>query len=148
MDKRVDDLQVLDDMVADILGEITPRGNRATIVALAGPLGAGKTTFVRHVAEVLDIDAPITSPTYVLIKQYPIPDALFETLVHVDAYRLDSGEELEKLNWREYISDPTNLIFIEWPAHIESALPKNTYTVDIQVLEEKSRRILFDTPDS
>jgi tRNA threonylcarbamoyladenosine biosynthesis protein TsaE len=81
------------------------------IIGLIGELGAGKTCFVRGVAEGLDVDqeAWIRSPTFTLINEYPGRLPVF----HIDLYRIESRNELEGLNLREYVySDGVSLI--EW----------------------------------
>ena len=71
----------------------------ATTVGLKGNLGSGKTTFSQFVAEELGIDEQITSPTFVIQKRYKIQNSdKFDTLIHIDAYRLSFGEELKVLD--------------------------------------------------
>ena len=103
---------------ADIVQNISPNENRAKIVGLYGELGSGKTTFMKYFAEALGVKDTIQSPTFVIEKIYELNNQKFKHLIHIDAYRLESAQELEKLGWREIISDPTNLICIEWPERV------------------------------
>ncbi len=94
------------------LGKLLKGGE---IIGLVGELGAGKTCFVRGVAEGLDVsqEAWVRSPTFTLINEYPGRLPVF----HIDLYRVGSRNELEGLNLREYLySDGVSLI--EWFEHL------------------------------
>ena len=99
-------------------------GSHATIIALRGDLGAGKTTFTQALAKELGITESVQSPTYVLMKSYPISFGHFTKFIHIDAYRLDSPEEFSALKPEEFLSNPQNLVVIEWPERVEGVLPK------------------------
>jgi tRNA threonylcarbamoyladenosine biosynthesis protein TsaE len=103
-----------------------PKTDRAYLVSLSGDLGSGKTTFTKAVAEDLGITDDITSPTFVILKRYTIPDTgsdfLFTNLIHIDAYRLKGYEELKNIKFEEYMSDPQNLILLEWPEMVEEGI--------------------------
>jgi tRNA threonylcarbamoyladenosine biosynthesis protein TsaE len=135
-------------------------GAQAFVVGLHGDLGSGKTTFTQAVARALGITEDITSPTYVIEKIYPvkypsttdtgaagfnrvndIKHDTFEHLVHVDAYRLESGDELLVLDWQKTLSNPKNLILLEWPEKVESALPKDYTHVNFRFISENEREV-------
>ncbi len=101
----------------------------ATILALRGDLGAGKTTFTQALAQVLGVTDTLQSPTYVLMKKYKTTNEKFHTLVHIDAYRLESAEQFAALKPEQFLSDPRALVVIEWPERVEAALPKPDLTV-------------------
>jgi tRNA threonylcarbamoyladenosine biosynthesis protein TsaE len=105
--------------------EITPLKNTARIYGLSGDLGAGKTAFVRSIAQALGISSSVTSPTFVIQKKYSLRRRKFKTLIHIDAYRLKSGDELRRLSWEETRNNPENLVFIEWPDNVANALPED-----------------------
>lgn len=98
-------------------------GHQATIIALRGDLGAGKTTFTQALARELGITDVVQSPTYVLMKSYPINFKQFKNLIHIDAYRLDKPEEFSALKPETFLNNPENLIVIEWPERVEGHLP-------------------------
>ncbi len=119
---------------------------RARILALAGDLGAGKTTLTKEIAKQLGITETVISPTYVIMKSYPItipkPYTLdATTLVHIDAYRLESDDELARLGWSELISDPKNLIIIEWPEKVKNLIPENSIWIRLAHTEDSKRVI-------
>jgi tRNA threonylcarbamoyl adenosine modification protein YjeE len=91
---------------------------RGAFVALHGDLGSGKTAFVKEVAKALGIKEDIISPTFILKKEYEVPLLEIEKLIHVDAYRLTSKEE-SKVLLLEEDKQAKNIVFIEWPEHLE-----------------------------
>ena len=104
----------------------------ATVLALEGDLGAGKTTFVQALARELSVREVVQSPTYVLMKVYPLElsdasantNTKFTKLVHIDAYRLESPEEFDALRPQEFLDDPQTLMVVEWPEKLGDRLPK------------------------
>jgi tRNA threonylcarbamoyladenosine biosynthesis protein TsaE len=116
--------------------------SEATVVGLYGNLGAGKTTFTQAVARELGIDQPITSPTFVIEKIYEIKHKNFARLIHIDAYRLEGGRELQDLNFEEIVSNKNNLIFIEWPENVKDILPTNHIKLFCEFVDENSRKFV------
>jgi tRNA threonylcarbamoyladenosine biosynthesis protein TsaE len=115
-------------------------GPRAHIVGLSGDLGAGKTTFVQHVARELGVTDPVTSPTYVIAERYDIAHPPFTSLVHIDAYRLES-KEVSTIGWEDFIKNPENLVLVEWPENIGDAFPSDAERLSFSVVSESSRDI-------
>ncbi len=101
-----------------------------SIVALYGPLGAGKSVLVRGMARALGIVEPITSPSYTIVAEYSsaIP------LIHIDLYRTSSDEELEMLGFDEIISKP-GIIAIEWADRADNFLPMDSIRIHISICE-------------
>src|SRR3989344_6041888 len=97
---------------------------KATVVALQGELGSGKTYFVQNFGKVLGVKEHITSPTFVLMNIYNIDLRGFKRLIHIDAYRFEKEEELLVLGWEKLIENPDNIIFLEWPERVEGLIPK------------------------
>ena len=114
-------LEETKDIAANWLGTISKKytgRDEALLVGLSGHLGAGKTAFVKAVAQHLGVTEDVTSPTFVIMKMYPVTHPYWHRLVHIDAYRLERREELEALRWEQLIADPHNLILCEWPENV------------------------------
>jgi tRNA threonylcarbamoyladenosine biosynthesis protein TsaE len=115
------------EIAQQMLATLAPSEHGATIVALEGNLGAGKTTVTKSIAALLGVQETVVSPTFVIAKFYPTVHDTFETLVHVDAYRIESLDELGPLGWEKLLQQPKTLIIVEWPEKIAGALPDNTH---------------------
>ncbi len=114
----------------------------ATVVALSGDLGAGKTAFTKELGNLLGIPHDqITSPTFVIMKIFNIRHSLFEHLIHIDAYRLEDEQELVSLGWNEIIEDPKNLILVEWPEMVKGLIPKDARKLSLKFVDESTREI-------
>jgi len=106
------------------------------VVALNGPLGAGKTRFVRELAVALGVNPDeVASPTFVLLHEY----AGARTIYHCDAYRLRSARELWELGAEEWF-DSAVIVLIEWADRVVDALPAEYLEVRIEVTGDTSRR--------
>lgn len=106
------------------------------VVCLYGNLGAGKTTLVQGIAKGLGIKQKITSPTFVIMRQY-------SNLYHLDLYRLNSFEEIKILGVEEIWQDKNNILIIEWPEKIEEILPKNKLVIRLKLLENNTHEIIY-----
>jgi tRNA threonylcarbamoyladenosine biosynthesis protein TsaE len=120
---------------------LKPRADEATVVALHGDLGAGKTTFVQAAARALGVSEPVTSPTFVIQKTYALHAQKFSTLVHIDTFRLESPQELLALGWADTIADPGNVIYMEWAEKVADILPRSSAHVTITFVDESTRDI-------
>lgn len=116
----------------------------ATVVLLSGDLGAGKTTMAQTIGKRFGIEKLMQSPTFVIMRNYKLENKDFELLVHVDAYRLESESEIEKLGFQEIITNPKNLVLIEWPEKIKKILPRKSFKVLIKHINENERLIEID----
>ncbi len=113
-----------------IAGQITKQYKTKRIFALTGDLGAGKTTFIQGFAQALGITDKIISPTFVLIRQHQIPNKS-KILYHLDLYRLEETEDLKHLGIAEILSDPNNIVLIEWAEKLQN-LPQETIKISIK----------------
>lgn len=118
------------------------RGSTDRVFALTGQLGVGKTTFVQGFAKGLGIKEKITSPTFILIRQHPIPKNK-KFLYHIDLYRLENIEKFADLGLKEILSDPNYIVLIEWAEKVKEILPKNTLWISIVTTKKNSRLISF-----
>ena len=118
----------------------------AVVIGLYGELGAGKTSFVQALAKILGVSQNVTSPTFVIEKIYKLDNSKlnngrFNRLIHIDAYRLKDSRELKALDWDTIVSDPKNLIVIEWADTVEDILPKDTKKIYLSILHHNMRVI-------
>lgn len=105
-------------------------GGRALVIALAGELGAGKTAFVKGLARALGVRRPIVSPTFVLLRKYPLPRSLpYRFLCHMDWYRVRDARELSALMLGELFRVPENIVAIEWPERAPERVPRGAVRV-------------------
>lgn len=103
------------------------------IIALSGDLGAGKTTFAQGFAKGLNIEDKVISPTFLIIRQYPIPNQK-NWFYHIDLYRLENID-LKNSGLEEILSDDSNVVLIEWADKIKEYLPSSVKKIE---LEKKS----------
>jgi tRNA threonylcarbamoyladenosine biosynthesis protein TsaE len=115
----------------------------ATVVALHGDLGAGKTTLVQAVARTLGIVETVTSPTFVVMKHYGTEHADFTTLVHIDAYRIETDDEMRPLGFTQLLMTPHTLICIEWAERIANLLPDTTMHITLELNPDGTRTLTY-----
>ena len=102
-----------------------------------GEMGVGKTTLIKYICKVLNVQDVVTSPTFSVVNQYRNKDG--NTLYHFDLYRIENQEELFDLGLEEYIYSD-NYCFIEWPEKAEGLLSDNF--VQVQMIKNKEYRII------
>ena len=144
MERIVKTLEELSEEVERFVKDLAPSPRGATLVTLSGELGAGKTAFTKAVAKVLGIEETVTSPTFVLEKIYKLPEGrTFKNLIHIDAYRLESGSDLAPLGFDEIMKDARNLILFEWPEKVSGVLPEPTTKISFAMHPDTSRTISY-----
>lgn len=130
--------------IAKIFLETIKPSSKATVVALSGDLGSGKTTFAQVAGKILGINESIQSPTFVIEKIYDINFKNFRRLIHIDAYRLEKESELLHLGWEEITKESENMILIEWPENVQGIIPKDAKTIRFKFIDENMREISYD----
>lgn len=110
-----------------------------SVVALYGDLGAGKTAFVRGMAEGLGLDAQVTSPTYTVVNEYAGKVPLF----HFDMYRLSGCDELYGIGWDDYL-DRGGICAVEWSENVEAIFGPDTVKVRLQRIDDGTRKITIE----
>ncbi len=104
------------------------------VLLLAGDLGAGKTTFAQGFGRALGIGEPITSPTFTLVRQYPVgegADGSVAVLIHADVYRLDHLREITDLGIGELVEDG-GVALVEWGDAAAPVLGEGALTVRLE----------------
>ncbi len=117
------------------------------ILALSGDLGSGKTTFIQGFIRGLGVRNKITSPTFVLVKNYKLKALNYKCVYHVDCYRIKSAGELLKLGLKEILKNPQNIVLIEWAERIRRVLPKNAIWLKFehgQKINERNVKLIKD----
>ncbi|MFH1413005.1 MAG: tRNA (adenosine(37)-N6)-threonylcarbamoyltransferase complex ATPase subunit type 1 TsaE [bacterium] len=112
------------------------------IFGLQGNLGAGKTVIAKGFALGLGIKENINSPSFVLMKVYPVKGDI-KNFVHVDTYRLSNPDELLNIGLQDYLNDSKSVVVIEWADKIKKILPKQTKYIKIDSKDENTRIINF-----
>jgi tRNA threonylcarbamoyladenosine biosynthesis protein TsaE len=122
------------------------RGRNAMLVGLYGDLGSGKTAFTQIAAKAFGVKEEVTSPTFIIEKIYKTGSDIFPSFVHVDAYRLDSGDDLKKLGFEKVLKNPETVVFLEWPERVVDILPDHI-RVMCTFVSEKSREYEIIVPN-
>jgi tRNA threonylcarbamoyladenosine biosynthesis protein TsaE len=110
------------------------------IFAFNGKMGAGKTTFIKAICEVMGVKETINSPTFSIVNEYEAADG--SIIYHFDCYRINKIQEALDLGAEEYLYSG-NLCFIEWSENIAPLLPDTLVNVDIHEIENKKREIII-----
>ncbi len=114
---------------------------RDAIIELHGPLGAGKTTFVRHLLRALGVSGRIKSPTYTVVEPYAVGEGERALAIsHFDFYRFTDARELADAGLRELFAAP-GLKLVEWPTHAAALLPRADLRLVIEPEADDSRRV-------
>jgi tRNA threonylcarbamoyladenosine biosynthesis protein TsaE len=108
------------------------------VFAFYGKMGAGKTTFIQAVCQVLGTSDNVTSPTFAIINEYNTE--LGESIYHFDFYRIKDMEEAFDMGYEDYFFSGSWCL-IEWPEKIEPLLPEGYVKVTISVEDDESRKI-------
>ena len=110
------------------------------VFAFYGKMGAGKTTFIKALCEVLGVKDVITSPTFAIINEYT--DGNNNPIYHFDFYRIKKLEEVYDMGYEDYFYSG-NLCQLEWPELVEDVLPENVIKVTIEEQPDGSRLLTY-----
>jgi tRNA threonylcarbamoyladenosine biosynthesis protein TsaE len=114
---------------------------RGTVIGLQGPLGSGKTTLVKGIAEGLGVREPVTSPTFTIVSEYPCTvGGEAGVLHHIDLYRIEGAQELEDLGLEEILAG-SGVTVLEWSEKAGELLPEHAAAVHFTI-EDGGRRTL------
>jgi tRNA threonylcarbamoyladenosine biosynthesis protein TsaE len=113
------------------------QGLHGAVIELHGPLGAGKTTLVRHLLRALGVTGRIKSPTYAVLEQYSLPAM---EVLHFDFYRFNDPCEWDEAGFRELFSQP-GLKLCEWPERAAGRLPPADLSLHIEPLQGDARQV-------
>ena len=119
-----------------IIGKIAKSGQ---IILLKGDLGSGKTRLVKGIAEALNSNQEVISPTYNLINEYSGKVTLF----HMDLYRLDNEMDLLNIGFEEYLYRE-GIVVIEWPELAFDLLPEDFLLINFEIVSKEKRKLKFE----
>lgn len=111
-----------------------------SVIALDGDLGAGKTVFSRGFARGLGITEPVSSPTYTIVQEYPLPGGK-GMLYHLDLYRIANSASALAFGVDEFLDDPESTALVEWPERIADIMPDSALRIEICHLSDSERKI-------
>lgn len=110
------------------------------VIAFYGPMGAGKTTFIKEICNALGVAQLVSSPTFALVNEYSAGNG--DPIYHFDFYRIKSEVEAMDIGCEEYFYSG-HICLVEWPEKVLNLLPKETVSVFIEVGENEQRTLNF-----
>ena len=116
-------------------------------VALYGDLGSGKTTFTKGLAKHLGIEKAITSPTFVIMKEYVVPENPrgIVKLIHIDCYRMQTADDAESIGIHECLDSKNDVTILEWPENISLILTQyQVKKINFKYIDETTRKITIE----
>ena len=113
-------------------------------ITLDGELGAGKTTFVRHLLQALGVTGRVKSPTYAVVEPYEVDAG---HIWHFDFYRFNDPQEWEDAGFRDIFARP-GLKLMEWPDKVAGQLPPPDWVITLEAIDEDQRRVRIHAPTS
>ena len=114
------------------------------VVALYGQLGSGKTTFIQGLSKGLGVDNFVTSPSFVIINEYPLSGGKkAHSFYHIDLYRLDNEEDIRDLGIEE-LCGADSIVAIEWADKALDLLPSASKKIRFEFVSENERKITVE----
>ncbi|MCS7028917.1 MAG: tRNA (adenosine(37)-N6)-threonylcarbamoyltransferase complex ATPase subunit type 1 TsaE [Bacteroidia bacterium] len=131
---KIEDLEPVAQKLTEYFGQFE-------VYALEGEMGSGKTTFMRVLGKVLNVNEEVNSPTYSLVNEYTIDNSIMR-IFHFDLFRLNRIEELIEIGFEEYLHAPNVYVFIEWWQMAKPLLEKVDYVhLMFEKIDENTRKI-------
>lgn len=130
------------DTIREAAREFIAQMDDRTVFAFYGPMGVGKTTFIKAICEELGVEDVINSPTFAIINEYR-SDTTGELIYHFDFYRINKLGEAEDIGTEDYFYSGA-LCFIEWPEKIEDLLPGDVVNVTLSENTDGSRTVTVE----
>jgi len=110
------------------------------VIAFYGQMGAGKTTFIKALCQVLGTGDQVNSPTFTLVNEYLSTEGI--PIYHFDFYRIKNLQEAVDIGCEEYFETPGTLSLIEWPELITPLLPPEAWQATLDVLPSGERKLI------
>ena len=128
----------IDAVASEVLKNVEP----SSMLCFYGSMGAGKTTLIKALVQKLGADQAGNSPTFGIVNEYSSSDGSLLGY-HFDFYRIDDEKEALDIGLEDYLSQDV-WIFVEWPEKIQSLIPDDAITVNIEVLDKLSRKLSIE----
>lgn len=127
----------------DLAKELSKRksSKNSLVIGLSGELGAGKTTFIKSFIRALGVKKRVTSPTFLILRRFRLPKGgAYKNVFHIDVYRVKEGKELKEIGIEDIISNPTNIVLVEWADRVRGILPKEMIWLKLEHTEQENER--------
>ncbi|MCD6232996.1 tRNA (adenosine(37)-N6)-threonylcarbamoyltransferase complex ATPase subunit type 1 TsaE [bacterium] len=139
-----EEMKILGKEIAE--SQLVRKHKKAAIVfGLQGNLGSGKTTFLQGFAQGLGLKERILSPTFVIMKRFRFNNSAtkqFNDFFHIDCYRIKKPEEILDIGFKKVISNPRNIVCVEWADRIKKIMPPNTIWLRFSFLGKEKRKVI------
>jgi tRNA threonylcarbamoyladenosine biosynthesis protein TsaE len=137
-----DTQKIAKEIAINIKKNLNKRAKNAVIFELIGNLGSGKTTFVKGFIKEFGFRGNIKSPTFIIMRRTKVKNDFFDNVFHIDAYRLKKIDDFLALNFKEIISNPKNIVLIEWPQNIKNIIKEKTIKIKFFYGKKENERII------
>jgi tRNA threonylcarbamoyladenosine biosynthesis protein TsaE len=138
-EKIVYSLEQMPHVVRSVAKEL--RDQNVHIITLQGPLGAGKTTFVRMLMQEYGVQGVVQSPTFSYMNIYDLPGG--KKVYHFDVYRMKSIDEFVQAGFEEFIQAQDAFICIEWPEIVQSIIHGKICAITLDYIQENQRSMVY-----
>ena len=125
--------------IKDVAVQLWQQYHQYKIWAFNAPMGAGKTTLIHALCDVLNVTSTVTSPTFAIINEYE--SSLAGIIYHMDWYRLKNSAEVIQTGCEDCI-ESGNLCFIEWAEKADELLPLNSLHINLEIIDTQERRLI------
>ena len=125
--------------IKNIAAQLWQQFHHHKIWAFNAPMGAGKTTLIHALCDVLNVSSTVTSPTFAIINEYKSADA--GIIYHMDWYRLQNTAEVIQTGCEDCM-ESGNLCFIEWAEKAQELLPQNVLHINLEIINARERRLI------
>ena len=125
--------------IKDVAAQLWQQYHQYKIWAFNAPMGAGKTTLIHALCNVLNVSSTVTSPTFAIINEYE--SSLAGIIYHMDWYRLKDSAEVIQTGCEDCI-ESGNLCFIEWAEKADEVLPLNSLHINLEIIDTQERRLI------
>ena len=134
----IDSIENIEVAAKEFIDYISNSSLESNIFAFYGQMGAGKTTFIKAICNVLGVEDLVSSPTFTIVNEYKSAKGF--PIYHFDFYRIKSLEEVYNMGYEEYLYSDA-VCFMEWPELVEELLPDECIRVDIEEESDGTRTI-------